>query len=121
MCISDEWSEASPDPALPGRDPLHSGQEGQGGRGRGSDRRPGLQPEAAGHGAAAGQRGLIRAAEHTDRARPRLLRRAQRGAAQGQVLRLLEQAEGDSYQIKLYFHSLLYVSVMCVLDCLNSL
>ena len=113
MCSSDEWSEAAPDPALPGCDPLHSGQAGQGGRGRRSEWRPGLQPEAAGHGAAAGQRGLIRAAQHTDRARPRLLRRTQRGAAQGQVLRLLEQAKGDSYQIKLYFLYMVYTLCVC--------
>ena len=57
------------------------------------------QPEAAGHRAEAGQCGLIRASEHPDCARPRILGRAQRGAAQGQVLRLLEQTKGDNGQI----------------------
>ena len=85
-----EFREAPLTALVQGRHPGHGrghGHGGRGGRGRGH------APAAAGGAAQARQRGELRAAQHPDDARGRDQAR-HRGDGQGQVLRILEQAEG---------------------------
>ena len=92
--------QAAAHPSLPRGDPLHGGR----GAGRGVPqhlRRRGPPQHLSSsprYRAPPSQCGLLRSPQHWDRARPgRGERSLVRGASQGQVLRLLDQAEGERF------------------------